>query len=678
MEPDTLPRVAIDSQQDQNMEPNVQSTNPTGADIEQLAISVIRGLALDGPNRAKSGHQGTAMALAPLAHVLFTRIMNYDAGDPDWPNRDRFVLSGGHASILLYSMLYLTGQGIELDDIKNFRQWGSNTPGHPEVGVSPSVEVTTGPLGQGFANAVGMAVAERRLRSVWGSELCDHRVYVTVGDGDLSEGLSHEAASLAGHLGLGRLNVIYDDNRITIDGSTDLALSDDPIKRFEAYGWHIVDLGDSGEDLDRLEHGLRQAADEQNRPSLIVLRTHIGFPSPSLTDTAEAHGLAFGDAEVAEVKAAMGMPVDQTFNVPAEVLSYYRTAGARGTNQRAGWNKHLLDLGDRRSEWDAMWDPAAHCDPLPWPSYEPGSSVATRKASQHCISVLAEHVPAVIGGSADLTGNTGTSIDSTVQSLEAPGGRQIYFGVREHAMGAALVGAARHGGVMPIGGTFLVFADYMRPAVRLAAMSQAKCVFVWTHDSVGVGEDGPTHQPIEQVMSLRAIPGLRVIRPADGTEVAGAWELALRSDGPTAMILSRQDLPVLSGTQAAGVGLGAYPLNDVENPDVILVATGSEVSLCVQASEELAQHQVAARVVSMPCWEQFETLPSTEQHKILPREVPAVSIEAGVTLGWDRYADVCIGLNEFGHSAPCSVVMDKMGLTVARVVESALALTAGD
>jgi len=657
------------------MEPKSQRPNQSAADIEQLSINVIRGLALDATNKARSGHQGTAMALAPLAHVLFTRVMDYDASDPSWLNRDRFVLSGGHASILLYSMLYLTGQGMDLEDLKNFRQWGSNTPGHPEVGINPAVEVTTGPLGQGLANAVGMAIAERRLRSVWGSDLCDHRIYVTAGDGDLSEGVSHEAASLAGHLGLGRLNVIYDDNRITIDGTTDLALSDDPVKRFESYGWHVIDLGDSGEDLDRLEQGLRQAADEQDRPSIIVLRTHIGYPSPSLTDTPAAHGLPFGDDEIAEVKQVMGLDVDQTFQVPEPVLSYYRDAGLKGTTKRTTWDKHLSQLGDRRSEWDLMWDPSSLAQPIGWPTYETGQSVATRKASQQCLSALADLVPAIIGGSADLTGNTGTSIDSVTQSVEHPDGRQIYFGVREHAMGAALVGAARHGGVLPVGGTFLVFADYMRPAVRLAAMSQAKCVFVWTHDSVGVGEDGPTHQPIEQIMSLRAIPGLRVIRPADGNEVIGAWELALHSPGPTALILSRQDLPVLGSTTAAGVSRGAYPLNDVEDPDVVLVSTGSEVSLCMDASEQLAQQGVRARVVSMPCWEQFETLSPHEQDQVMPSGVPAVSVEAGVTLGWNRYADVCIGLDEFGHSAPCSVVMENMGLSVARVVDSALAVS---
>ncbi|NNE95792.1 MAG: transketolase, partial [Acidimicrobiales bacterium] len=532
---------------------------------------------MDGPAAANSGHQGTAMALAPLAHVLWTRVMRYDPSRPDWPDRDRFVLSNGHTSILQYAMLHLTGYDLSLEDLRQFRQWGSRTPGHPEAGHTDGVEVTTGPLGQGFANAVGMAIAERYLRTRFGEDVMNHHTYVIMGDGCLSEGVSHEAASLAGHQKLGNLIAFYDDNHITIDGVTELALSDDAVGRFEAYGWQVIDIGDAGEDLDTIEAAINQAKADTERPSLVIIRTHIGYPSPTLTDHHSAHGLAFGAEEIAATKEIMGLP-DESFFVPEEVKALYTAAGAAGAAMSAEWDQRVAGSAMSRSEWDACW---AGSGLQGWdsdlPTFDPGSSVATRKASQAVVDAIAPGVPGLIGGAADLTGNTGTALEGLgVQGSINPGGRQIYFGVREHAMGAALVGMAHHGGVIPFGGTFEVFADYMRPALRLAALSGAKAIFVFTHDSVGVGEDGPTHQPVEQTMSLRAIPDLTVIRPGDATEAVGAWQAAMASEGPTALVFSRQGIPVSEGTSADAVSRGAYPVNDVESPDAIIIGTGSE------------------------------------------------------------------------------------------------------
>ena len=492
--------------------------------LETLAIDVVRGLAMDAPHAARSGHQGTAMALAPLAHVLWTRILTYDAADPTWPDRDRFILSAGHASILLYSMLYLTGHGLTLDDIRAFRQWGSATPGHPEVGHTAGVEVTTGPLGQGLANGVGMAIAERNLRARFGSELTDHHTFVICGDGDLAEGISHEAASLAGHQGLGRLVVVYDDNHVTIDGPTELALSDDAPARFRAYGWHVIDLGDAAEDLDAMEAAVRDAMAVTDRPSLIVLRSHIGHPSPDV-DSSAVHGYSLSDEGIAETKRRMGLPEDQPFWVPDQVLEQYRAAGRRGAEARSAWEERLASFSGDRAAWDAAqagrgvdgWEERL-------PTWAAGAAVATRKASNACLQALLDVVPGLIGGGADLTGNTGTTIrDHGVQGPDCPEGRQVYFGVREHAMGAICNGMALHGGMLPVNGTFLVFSDYMRGAVRLAALSSARTVFVWSHDSVGVGEDGPTHQPVEHAAALRAMPGIPVFRPADANETAAAW-----------------------------------------------------------------------------------------------------------------------------------------------------------
>ena len=560
---------------------------------------------MDGPHAARSGHQGTAMSLAPLAHVLFTRVMKYDASRSDWADRDRFVLSVGHASILQYAMLHLAGFGLTLDDLQDFRQWGSATPGHPEVGHTAGVEVTTGPLGQGVGNAVGMAIAEAQLRTRYGADLFDHYVFAIAGDGCLSEGISHEAASLAGHLGLGKLVMIYDDNHITIDGETDLALSDDAAARFRSYGWHVLELGEVGEDLDALEDGLNEAKAVTDAPSLVIVRTIIGTPATESADTHEAHGYAILDEEIAATKAAMGMPVDETFHVPSDVLETYRAAGLRGSIEREAWEQRLAVFDGDRAALEAQlsgtgmpgWDEDL-------PVYEAGDSVATRKASGAALQAMLELVPGLTGGGADLTGNTGTVIkDHGVFSPADPGGRQIYFGVREHAMGAIANGMALHGGAIPVVGTFLVFADYMRAAVRLAALSEAKVLFVWTHDSVGVGEDGPTHQPVEQIASLRAIPGLRVIRPADANEAIEAWKVAVGSGGPTALIMSRQNLPVLESSAGAPVGAGAYVLQEADDAVVTLVGTGSEVSVCVEAAAALAGQGVSARVVSFPSWE---------------------------------------------------------------------------
>ncbi|MYE65108.1 MAG: transketolase [Acidimicrobiaceae bacterium] len=634
---------------------------------------------MDAPHAARSGHQGTAMALAPLAHVLWTRIMRYDAQRPDWPDRDRFVLSAGHASILQYAMLYLTGHGLTLEDLRSFRQWGSPTPGHPEVGCTPGVEVTTGPLGQGIANAAGMAIAESQMRARYGADVCDHRIFVIAGDGDLSEGVSHEAASLAGHLGLGRLVVVYDDNEVTIDGGTDLALSDDAAARFRAYGWHVVELGGAAEDLDGLEAGLRDAAAVEDRPSLVILHSVIAHPAPQASGTPAAHGYAIFDEEIAAAKDLMGLPAAATFHVPSEVLDYYRRAGTAGQDERFAWEARTAAFDGDRDGLEACLAAtgrAGWTDMLP--SFEPGRSVATRKASSATLQALLPVVPGLTGGGADLTGNTGTAIaDAGVFSAGGPGGRQIYFGVREHAMGAVANGMALHGGAIPVVGTFLVFADYMRPAVRLAALSEAKVVFVWSHDSVGVGEDGPTHQPVEHVASLRAIPDLTVIRPADATETVGAWRVAVESGGPTALILTRQGVPVLEGTLAESVAAGGYTVLEPDEPSITLVGTGSEVSVCCDAADLLAAEGISARVVSLPSWELFAQQPYSEQARVLRPDLPSLSVEAGTTMGWSRWTDEAVGIDRFGASAPGAQVMEKLGISAPNVATRARALVEG-
>jgi transketolase len=654
-------------------------TTPPDADLEQLGINVIRGLAMDGPQKANAGHPGTAMALAPLAHVLWTRIMHHDPSEPDWPDRDRFILSPGHACILLYSLLYLFGYGLELEDLKQFRQLHSRTPGHPEVHYSPGIEVTTGPLGQGFANGVGMGVAERLLRARFGSDLVDHHTFVICSDGDLMEGISHEAASLAGHLGLGRLIYIYDDNHITIDGPTEIALSDDPAGRFAAYGWHVEELGEVANDLDTLEAAIRRAMAVEDRPSFLVLRSHIGWPAPHFTDNPKAHGSPLGADEVRATKEILGLPPDETFWVPDEVLSYYRGIGAAGRAAREKWAARLDAWDGDRDVWDACWRAEGlegFADKLP--TWKAGESVATRNALKPCLNKLLDDVPSLVSGGADLTGNTGTTLDNVPrQSAEHPEGRQMAYGVREHGMGGTMTGMALHGGVLPVGGTFFAFSDYMRGAVRLAAISQAKVIYSWTHDSIGLGEDGPTHQPVEQLAAMRAMPGLRVIRPADANETAQAVRIAIEREGPTALILSRQNTPVLEGTaeRADELERGAYVLVEGgDDPDVVLIGTGTEVALCVGAASHLAAEGINARVVSMPSWDLFDEQDDEYQDEVLGPGAPVLSVEAASSFGWARWADDHVAIDTFGLSAPGAQVMEEFGFSVANVVARAKSL----
>jgi len=655
---------------------------PTGDSlVEQLGISVVRGLAMDAPRAADSGHTGTAMALAPLAHVLWTRVMRHDPTDPAWPDRDRFVLSNGHASILLYSMLYLTGYDLTLDDIKAFRQWGSRTPGHPERLHTAGVEVTTGPLGQGVGNGVGMGIAERILRARFGPDLVDHYTFVLAGDGCFEEGISHEAASLAGHLGLGRLIYVYDDNHITIDGPTELSYTDDVPERFAAYGWDVDDVGDVANDTAALEAAVRRAMGVEDKPSLIVLRSHIGWPSPNLTDTSKAHGDPFPPAEIRATKEILGLPPDEIFWVPDEVLDYYRRSVARGQALRAEWEGRLSSSGVDRTAWDAAWAgrPIGGWE-TKLPTFQAGDEIATRKAINTCITATAELIPGLVAGAADLTGNTGMQLkDAEMQSPEHPGGRQVYYGIREHAMGAIMTGMACHGGILPVGGTFFVFSDYMRGAVRLAALSKAHVVYSWTHDSVGLGQDGPTHQPIEHLASLRAMPGLSVVRPADANECAQAWRVAVGGDGPTALVLSRQEIPVLDGTAERapdGVVRGGYVLVDEDGgpPEVVLVSTGSEVHVSVAAAALLAGQGVRARVVSLPSWDRFEAQDEDYRRSVLPPGVPTVSVEAAASFGWDRYADAFVAIDSFGASAPGEVALAEFGFTPDNVAARALSL----
>ena len=627
---------------------------------------------MDAPLAAKSGHQGTAMSLAPLAHVLFSRVMKFDPADPAWVNRDRFILSGGHASILQYSMLFLAGYGIELEDIKNFRQWGSATPGHPEVGHTAGVEVTTGPLGQGFANAVGMAIAESHLRAVHGERAIDHNIYVIAGDGCLMEGISHEAASLAGHLKLDRLVCVFDDNKITIDGATDLTCSDDVPMRFRSYGWNVIDAGDPGDDLDAVERSLTAARDHRGAPTLVVLRTHIGAPSPDLTDSHEAHGNPFTAAHVSSTKKVMGVP-DQPFWAPDDLVAAYRAlCAARAAAAKSTWRSAVGTAEAAVVAACTQTVPAGWSDALP--VFDAETNLATRQAFQKALEASKDVLPAVISGAADLTGNTGAKLDGkNGYSASNPAGRQVYYGIREHAMGAALVGMALHGGVIPVAGTFFVFADYMRPSIRLAALSGAKCVFVFSHDSVGVGEDGPTHQPIEHLASLRSIPNLSVIRPADPNETVAAWKAAVENDGPTALVLSRQNVPAL--TDGSSVSVGASAIRSVPSPAAVVVATGSELGLAVSAADALEAEGIKVNVVSMPSWDIFERQSRAHRESIFPAGVPVVSVEAGSTFGWSRYADASVGIDRFGASAPGNVVMDKLGMNVANVVNVVKSVT---
>ncbi len=655
--------------------------------LVELGINVIRGLAMDAPEAAKSGHSGTAMALAPLAHVLWTRAMHYDPRDPEWPDRDRFVLSNGHACILQYAMLHLTGYDLSLEDLRQFRQWGSRTPGHPEYRHTAGIEITTGPLGQGFANAVGMAITERWLRTTFGHEVCDHRTFVVAGDGCFMEGISHEAASLAGHLGLGRLLAFYDDNHITIDGPTELAYDDNVPERFEAYGWRVHNLGEMANDVDGLEAAVREALEQpadgpDAQPTLLVLRSHIGWPSPHLTDTAAAHGDPFGEEEIRETKKILGLPPDETFWVPDEVRDFYGSAVARGAQERAAWAERFAGWKGDRATWDAAQ--AGHglpgwADDLP--AFEAGTQLATRHAVNQCIDATAARLPGLLAGSADLTGNNGVKVKgAAIQARQSPGGIQVHYGIREHGMGSVMNGMAAHGGVLPLGGTFFVFSDYMRPAVRLAALSGLHVIYSWTHDSIGLGQDGPTHQPVEHLASLRAMPGLSIVRPADANETAQAWRIAVEADGPVGLVLTRQNIPVLAetaGRAAEGVPRGAYVLVDSDGPpEVVLVGTGSEVQHCLAAATTLGDSGVRVRVVSFPSWDRFEQQDEDYRAGVFPPGVPVLSIEAGSTLGWERYADDAIGLDHFGASAPAAVVMEKFGFTAEHVVQRARALLA--
>ncbi|MBF6556414.1 MAG: transketolase [Acidimicrobiales bacterium] len=660
------------------------SDSAVDGDLEQLGINVIRGLAMDAPRAANSGHSGTAMALAPLAHVLFTRVMRHDPSEPGWPDRDRFVLSNGHASILLYSMLYLTGYGLTLDDLRGFRQWGSRTPGHPELNHAPGVEVTTGPLGQGVANGVGMGIAERWLRTNFSPEVCDHHTFVIAGDGCFEEGISHEAASLAGHLRLGRLVYVYDDNHITIDGPTELAYSDKVGERFDAYGWGVENIGDTANDVDAIEAALLRARADEDRPSLIILRSHIGYPSPHLTDTAKAHGDPFPEEEIRLTKGILGLPEDQSFWVPAEVLDLYRRCIPRGQAWRAEWTRRFEGWPGDKARWEAAqgghgmpgWD-----SKLPTFAPEDGP-MATRKAIKACLDATGDSIPGVFPGSADLTGNTGMAMAGAVaQSAAEPGGDLVHFGIREHGMGGVMTGMAAHRGVLPIGGTFFVFSDYMRGAVRVAALSDVHVIYSWTHDSVGLGQDGPTHQPVEQLAAVRAMPNLRVIRPADANETAQAWRIAVTSDGPTALILTRQEIPVLAetaGLAEQGVSSGAYVLRDPAggSPQVVLIGTGSEVHVCLVAADRLASTGVRARVVSFPSWELFASQPDDYRRRVLPRGIPRLAVEAASSFGWERYADATVCLDHFGASAPGEVALQEFGFTPEHVASRATALLA--
>jgi transketolase len=650
--------------------------------LEQLGINVIRGLAMDAPQKANSGHSGTAMALAPLTHVLWTRIMHHDPDDPKWPDRDRFVLSCGHASILLYSMLYLTGYGLTKNDLENFRQWDSRTPGHPEIHLTTGVEVTTGPLGQGVANGVGLGLAERWLRSKYGPELVDHYTFVLCSDGDLEEGISHEAGSLAGHLGLGRLIYVYDDNHISIDGPTELAYTDNVPERFSAYGWHTEDIGEVANDTGALEAAVRRAMAVEDQPSMISLRSHIGWPAPGVMDTAKAHGSPLGEEEIAKTKTILGLPPDEKFWVPDDVLAFYRGSTTRGREKRKSWRARFEAWTGDRAGWEAGqaghgvggWDEKL-------PTFKPGEEMATRRAVNAAINATVDRIPGLMAGSADLTENNGVALEGgTAQESESPEGAQIHFGIREHGMGGVMNGLALHGGVLPVGGTFFVFSDYMRPAVRLAALSGAHVIYSWTHDSVGLGEDGPTHQPIEQIAAMRAMPGLRVIRPADANETVHAWRIAVDSGGPTALLLSRQNVPVLEGTADAGAGVarGGYVLVEADggSPDIVLVGTGSEVQLCVSAAGVLGggDSPVRVRVVSLPSWELFAEQDDAYRTSVLPRSILTLAVEAASSFGWERYADESVSIDHFGASAPGGEVLAHFGYTTENVVARARAL----
>ncbi len=657
--------------------------------LDQLCINTLRCLAMDAVQKANSGHPGMPMGAAAMAYVLWTRFLRYHPRKPDWPNRDRFVLSAGHGCMLLYGLLHLTGYELSLDDIKQFRQWGSKTPGHPEYDLSSGIETTTGPLGQGFSTGVGMAIAQKYLAAHFnrpGHELVDYTIYGIVSDGDLMEGVASETASLAGHLGLDNLVYLYDDNHISIEGSTDLAFTEDVRKRFEAYGWFVQEVAD-GNDLAAIDRALRAARAEKARPSLIKVRTHIAYGSPNKQDSAEAHGAPLGEEEVKLTKQNLGWPVEPAFHIPDEALAHFRRAIAEGERAEAEWQKRLASYRQAFPELAAEWDRYVRRElPEGWatriPTFQPSDGpMATRQASGKVLNAIAPALPLLLGGSADLAPSNNTYLKGLGDfSRGNYGARNFHFGVREHAMGAILNGMALSG-LLPYGGTFLIFSDYARPALRLAAMMGAHSIFIFTHDSIFLGEDGPTHQPVEHLPALRAIPNLSVIRPADANETAVAWRVAIeRRDGPVALALTRQGLPVIDRSKyasAEGLTRGGYVLADARRkaPEIILIASGSEVPVALEAYEKLTAEGIAARVVSLPSWDIFEQQSQEYRDEVLPPGVTArLAIEAAVPLGWERYVGTkgaVIGMTRFGASAPYKVLAEKFGFTAANVLRRA-------
>jgi transketolase len=656
--------------------------------IERLCVNTIRTLAIDTVQKANSGHPGLPLGAAPMAYVLWQRFLKHNPRDPRWADRDRFVLSAGHGCALLYALLHLTGYDLTLEDLKAFRQWGSRTPGHPEPLLTPGVEATTGPLGQGTSNAIGMAMAERVLAARFnrpGHEIVNHRTFALVSDGDLMEGISSEAGSLAGHLKLGKLLYVYDDNHVTLDGPTSWSFTEDVGRRYEAYGWQVLHVEDGDTDLEGLEAAIRKGTSQTERPTLIRVRTTIGYGSPHKAGTNKAHGSPLGAEEVALTKKALGWEWKEPFTVPPEAQAHFRSAVERGIEAQKDWERRFAEYAkafpDLAEEWSLERKGAL---PPGWdadlPSWKTGDSVATRDASQAAINAIAKRVPWLLGGDADLSESTKTRIeDGGDFDGQSGAGRNVHYGVREHAMASIANGMAYHGGVRPLVATFFCFSDYMRPAVRLAAISELPVVFVWTHDSIALGEDGPTHQPVEHLMSLRAIPHLAIIRPGDPNETAAAWRAAMEHrEGPVGLVLTRQKLPVLDRTTARGdLSRGAYVLAEASDgkPRVILIATGSEVALAVAARQILEAGGLPTRVVSMPCWEYFDRQPREYRESVLPPEVRArLSIEAGVTLGWQKYVGDrggSIGIDRFGASAPGEIVMRELGFTVEHVVRYA-------
>jgi transketolase len=671
-------------------EPLEKHTDAETRELMALAARTVRGLAIDGVQKANSGHPGMPMGMADAAVVLWTRFLRHNPAEPHWPDRDRFVLSAGHGSMLLYALLHLSGyEDFPIEELKNFRQWGSSTAGHPENFLGRGIETTTGPLGQGISNAVGMALAEKHLAARFnqdGFPVVDHYTYVIASDGDLMEGVSNEASSLAGHLGLGKLVVLYDDNNITIDGHTELAFTEDVLGRYKALGWHVVGPVD-GHDMEAVEEAIRHARAAADRPSIISCRTTIGYGSPNKAGTAAAHGEPLGEEEVRRTKENLGIPQEPTFLVPDEVKQFMGEAACARASHHAVWQDLWARYRDEHAELAEKWD-RMHGNELPddWDSDIPdfpadAKGMATRGASGKVLDAIFERVPQLIGGSADLTPSNKTrSKEAQDFSKENPEGRYLRFGVREHAMGSMCNGISLHGGLRPFGGTFLIFSDYMKPAVRLAALEHANSIWVYTHDSIGLGEDGPTHQPVEHLAGLRAIPGLRVIRPCDANETAEAWRAALAyTEGPTALALTRQDLPTLDRSvygAADGLHRGAYVLADTDGtPDVLLMGTGSEVHLALEAREMLEKDGIAARVVSMPCWELFREQDRSYRDEVLPREVTArVAVEAAHPLGWHEWIGTdgaMIGMTRFGASAPFDVIYRELGITAEAVADAA-------